>query len=89
MFSRIAAGTETPNDRGTVRPQKGLARWIARCVDAGLVRPTRDLERLHEELVAAGRVQRFGSTPRLDAATPHREAPAVAARLRALMGVDA
>ncbi len=86
LLARAVA--ERPNDRGTVRPQQGLARHLARWIDAGLLRPTRNLEGLHAELVAAGRVQMLGEPPRLGPATPHREAGAVAARLRTLMGVE-
>ncbi|MAE93023.1 MAG: hypothetical protein CL910_00035 [Deltaproteobacteria bacterium] len=81
------ATTDRPNERGTAAPQRGLARWSARLVDAGLVRPTRDLRRLHEELIRLGRIEFFHDAPRLDAATPHREARGIAARVRRLMGV--
>ncbi|MBW2243600.1 MAG: mitochondrial fission ELM1 family protein [Deltaproteobacteria bacterium] len=86
LLARAAA--EIPNDRGTVRPQKGLARWVARWTDAGVLRPTRDLDGLHADLVRAGRLQTFGAEPRLEPVTPHREAADVASRLRQLMGVD-
>lgn len=86
LLSRAAS--DRPGERGTVRPQRRLARWSARLVDGGLVRPTRDLARLHQELIALGRVAYFHDAPRLDAAMPHREAPEVAARVRCLMGVD-
>ena len=81
------AASERPNERGTVRPQRGLARWCARLVDEGLLRPTRDLSQLLDELVALGRVESFHDAPRLDRREPLREAPGVARRVRELMGV--
>ncbi len=81
------ASADRPNDRGTVRPQRGLARWLARLQGEGALRPTRDLAHLHEALIASGRVERLHDAPSLETTTPHREAPDVAARVRRLMGV--
>lgn len=81
------ASDDRPNDRGTVRPQSGLARWLGRLQGEGALRPTRDLVHLHEALIAVGRVERLHEAPSLEPTAPHREAPEVAARVRRLMGV--
>jgi hypothetical protein len=61
------------------RSLDGICAWL---VAAGYVLPPRDLEALHEELIAIGRVQRFGEIPHDGRIEPVREVEAVARRVR-------
>jgi mitochondrial fission protein ELM1 len=77
------------NNRGTPRPQRGLVRRCAGLVATGRVRPLRDLEGLQRGLVEGGRAhlleEVLGDPTRLKRSfQPIREAPRVAARVRAL-----
>jgi mitochondrial fission protein ELM1 len=73
--------------RGTPRPQRGLERWCGKAIERGYVRPTRDLDRLHDALFARGAASPFtGALPTAGCAARDDRA-AVAAAVRALMGV--
>ena len=77
------------NNRGTPRPQRGLVRRCAGLVASGRVRPLRDLEGLQRGLVEVGRAhlleEVLGDPTLLKRSfQPIREAPRVAARVRAL-----
>jgi mitochondrial fission protein ELM1 len=73
--------------RGTPRPQQGLEYFCARLIERGFVRPTRDLDRLHQDLYRRGMARPFGEPFARAGSTPAGDLEAVAARVRALMGV--
>jgi hypothetical protein len=89
LRERVVARAEAqpPNQRGTARPQQGLEYLCARLVERGFVRPTRDLDRLHQALYRKGLAKPFGAPFEPGAGIPPHELEAVAARVRALMGV--
>jgi hypothetical protein len=73
--------------RGTPRPQRGVERWCGKAIERGYVRPTRDLDRLHAALFEHGAARPFtGSLPLASGAVCDDRA-AVAAAVRAMMGV--
>lgn len=76
------------NDRGTTRPQQGLELFASSLISRGYVRPPRDYTRMHAELVATGTAQIFGERQRGAGPRPIREVERVAARVRALVGVE-
>jgi mitochondrial fission protein ELM1 len=75
--------------RGTGRPQQGLELVCSRAIERGFVRPTRDLGRLHRDLAQLGAAQPFGAARDLPAPKALWEAPEVAQRVRALLGLRA
>jgi hypothetical protein len=81
------AEAQPANQRGTARPQQGLEYLCARLIERGWVRPTRDLERLHQTLYRRGLARPFGAPFEAATGAPLHELDAVAARVRALMGV--
>jgi mitochondrial fission protein ELM1 len=76
-----------PNQRGTVRPQRGLEYLCARLIERGIVRPTRDLDRLHQALYRRGVAKPFGAPLATATGAPLDDFGSVIARVRALMGV--
>lgn len=75
------------NKRGTIRPQRGLQYRCAWLVDRGWVRPRRDLDMLHRSLVEGGFAHMFGRESGEGERPVLHEAAAVAARVRAMMGL--
>jgi hypothetical protein len=61
----------------------------SRAIERGFVRPTRDLGRLHRDLAQLGAAQPFGAARDLPAPKALWEAPEVAQRVRALLGLRA
>jgi len=82
------AHTRSPGRRGSPRPQKGLSYLAARLIDRGFVRPARDLDVLHADLIARGLALPFGDPFIPGERRPVSEVGAIAARVRALMGVE-
>ncbi len=86
----VATARRRPaNDRGTPRPQRGLVHRCAVAVATGRVRPLRDLDGLHRDLIDAERAVSLEDALRDPTwqplpTRPIREAPRVAARVRAL-----
>ena len=75
------------NKRGTILPQRGLQYRCAWLVDRGWVRPRRDLDMLHRSLVEGGFAHMFGRESGEGERPVLHEAAAVAARVRAMMGL--
>ena len=73
--------------KGTVRPQQGLEYACARLIESGVVRPPRNIAELHRGLIEGGHARAFGEPMDLSRRTPLRELPAVADRVRALLGL--
>ncbi len=82
------------NDRGTVRPQEGLELLSARLIERGWVRPRRDAEGLRGRLVRAGHARLLRAPIRAHdlegfKPPPPSEVADVAAKVRAMLGVEA
>ena len=75
------------NRRGTTRPQRGVDHLCARLIARGIVQPRRDVNLLHEKLLELGIARPFGTPLDTWKTTPLHEADAVAARVRALLGL--
>jgi hypothetical protein len=76
------------NKRGTIRPQRGWQRLCARLVERGWVRPRRRLGLMHQALVREVGARYFGEPLAAGGRSALRETPAVARRVRALMGFE-
>ncbi|MHC4608045.1 MAG: mitochondrial fission ELM1 family protein, partial [Planctomycetota bacterium] len=87
VFARATA--QPKGLRGTGRPQRGIEYRCARLIERGYIRTTRDLGVMHEDLSRRGVARAFGSGPPREPSAPLREAEAVAARVRALLGIPA
>ncbi|MFQ5664824.1 MAG: ELM1/GtrOC1 family putative glycosyltransferase [Candidatus Binatia bacterium] len=84
----VARATARPlNRRGTVRPQQGLEYLCAWFIAHGLVRPPRDLNALHHRMVERGIARFFGEPLQTGPRPALREVDAVAAKVRALLGI--
>ena len=75
------AQTSRVNNRGTVRPQAGLAYVCARLIEQGIVQPRRDLNMLRQALVHRGMACFFGEPLETGQRPPLREMDDVVHRL--------
>jgi mitochondrial fission protein ELM1 len=76
------------NRRGRERPQVGLELLCARLAARGWIRPHGDITRMHDALIERGSAQYFNGALPETLPEPFDEAKLVAARVRALLGVD-
>jgi mitochondrial fission protein ELM1 len=74
--------------RGITRPQRGFELFCSRLLARGWVRPSCDFSLLHRALVEAGLARRFDGRYHAREAVPPRDLADVAARVRALLGVE-
>jgi len=84
---RKASARPRKQAKGTVRPQQGIEYLCARLVERAIVRPPRDVSALHRELARRGLARPLGGALDLTPPPPLTEWEAVAARVRALLGV--
>ncbi len=80
------ANTRPVNNRGTARPQQGLEYLGARLIERGIVRPPCDVNELHQNLYQRNVAQPFGAPIPSGGGTAHREAEAVAGKVRDMLG---
>ena len=85
---RRASARPRKQAKGTVRPQQGIEYLCARLVERAIVRPPRDVSALHRELARRGLARPLGATLDLTPPPPLTEWEEVAARVRALLGVE-
>ena len=93
-WTLMRARSEGRNERGSPRPQRGVAYVCGRLIEWGIVQPRRDLHALHAALVERSAAVFF--PPSVDACAPNgslairprpplRELDSVAARVRGLL----
>jgi mitochondrial fission protein ELM1 len=85
----VVARAQKPrmNQRGTARPQQGVAYLCARLIERGIVLPPNDPNTLHQTLVQHGMARFFGEPLDVAAPPPLCELDDVVSRVRALVGL--
>ena len=76
------------NQRGTVRPQQGLAYLCARLIERGRVLPPNDVNALHQALICQGLARFFGGPVELTNRAMLRDIEEIACRVRTLVGIS-
>jgi uncharacterized protein len=85
----VVARAQKPrmNDRGTARPQQGVAYLCARLIERGIVLPPNDPNTLHQTLIQHGLARFFGEPLELEPHVSLQTLDDVASRVRALVGL--
>jgi mitochondrial fission protein ELM1 len=85
----VVARAQKPrvNQRGTARPQQGVAYLCARLIERSIVLPPNDPNTLHQTLIQHGLARFFGEPLDVAAPPPLRELDDVASRVRVLVGL--
>lgn len=85
----VVARAQKPrvNQRGTARPQQGVAYLCARLIERGMILPPNDPNTLHQTLIQHGMARFFGEPLELEPCASLQTLDDVAGRVRALVGL--